>query len=287
MQRDTLLLTVEMFIMELCGSILHTILGCYHLFYSISTSPESRSMFDCWLMICWDLIFLSVIGIIYLELSFDRFYAAVFPINYQSRSKYYLYILSAVAWAVALLMFLFSLLAISFDDDVAVPLCILRYGLGLTYFSVFSCTMIFLSFMSLTLYVTTVIILKVQIRLILKRGGNVLDVKRRMNSKVTKALATSACAHLLTFTTAATGTQLVTYFLPYDGASYGPLFKTFYHFGGITCLPIYCIFQRQFRLGFIHLVELPVTCSACKNGNNSVTPLAVSENPVNVFAAHF
>lgn len=277
MQKDTSLLVVQMSVVELAGGIILMSIGCFHTYSAIMDVPETRKMIDCWLIVCWDMLTETFIGIVYLELSFDRFVAAIFPIAYQNRTKHYVLILSIISWSFAIAIYFCSLIAV-LTSNIYVPICLLRYSLGILYFSICSYTNLILSIAAVICYLLIIIILKCQVRYIAKRGGNVGEVKKRMESKVSKALALSAVAHLLTFTTAALGVQLVTYLLPFNGGTFGPFFNTFYHFGSLTSLPIYFLFQKAFRTGLKHLMKNLFTFKWSMLTNSAVHPVVTVSN---------
>lgn len=248
MQRDTMLLVLEMSIMELIGGLINASTGAFHIHMSLSDQAESRSAFECWLIVSWDILTASVIVVIYFELSFDRFYAAIFPAKYKNRSKYCAYCLLVLPWLFGILIFFLSLNAV-LTNNTLTSICIPRFAVNLSFFTGYSCSMIGISVLAYVMYIVVVVLLKFQVRKVARTGGNVAEVKQRLNNKVTKSMAVSALAHLLTFSTASSGTLIVTYFAPLQGAPYGPYFYMFYHFGSITCLPIFYFFQEKFHQG--------------------------------------
>lgn len=256
MSGDSLVLTIQLMIMEVFGSVLTLVLGLHHLYEIYTNEPESAPQLHCWSVIAIDVVSIAVICVFYFELSVDRFCAAVLPYIYQRRSKHYMKYLTLIAWLITALFLGCSVIDVSPTKHV--PLCLLRYGLTKIYFSSFEACMLALSVAAILIYILTVVILKLQLIHASKTGGNMADIKARMNKKVTRVLAVSAAGHFGTYGFAALMKIALTECSPTFCTS--PYFTTMYHFGGTVCFLTYFTFQQKFRMGCLALIKAIFKC---------------------------
>lgn len=253
MNKETRILMLQISVNEFIGSILFTLSAMYHLVHILYDSPETNSPWICYLYCGYDIFIIQSLNLFSLILSLERFVLILFPNAFKDRCKRLIYYLCGAGWLGGLLYFAVSFVDIS--TEITVPICILRFSLGNTFFNVVN-NYISLIHGTLTviIYLLLMIILRCQAFHISNSGSNLAEIKERMNNTVTKSLMAIAIVHLLTFTFGAFGNSIVSPFI-LKGAIAGPYFACLFHVGGIVDFPIYYIFQKKFRFGCQSLVK--------------------------------
>lgn len=266
---ETLLFTIQLTVIEGLASVANVAIGFYHIKKASYSEPETDTKFNCWLIVGVDLFFVVMLSFLCLAISFDRFFATVFPIKYQHRPRYYFYFINSLVWVLSVLMYGISFLMA--PKVSYIPVCQVSQSIDVSFYNVYKYLTFFLSLISVFLYFMTLLILKYQVYIVSKQGGSIVEIKKRMHSKVGKVLAANAIAHLFTFTVADFGTGIVTLFTS-KGPTFGPYFASLYFIGALSCFPIYVIFQKQFRVGSFELISKILGLKGCAFSNNTIVP---------------
>lgn len=185
----------------------------------------------------------------HLALSVDRFTAAIYPKFFNDYSFRFGLVLFSCVWVISIAAT--GATAVGVSSTITVEICLSRTCVSENVTKWFSGLCMVASIFSVAIYLLCVILLKLQYsRAKISSGNNnILEIRKRMRNKATKALALNSFIHFITYTLSSAGSYIVTIYIS-NPAAVGPYFATLFTVGGISGFIVYFTCQKKFRQGF-------------------------------------
>lgn len=249
---DTQFLAANLALSEIGLSLCVVGPAIYHLRNIYFGYSEVMSENACFSQVFGQYLFMLLIPVFNGVLCLERFLATVFPFYYKRRHRCYVYFITFSIWTICPWI-TFSLYA-GFTDNLLVVECIGRFISTAKARVLYLALEMTVSVLSFTLYILLILILRLEIKKAMTKGQSFIEISQRMRNKVTRSVALTALAHLVTYTGSIICAIIVANFTS-NSSILGPYFSAFHVFGGILTLPVYLICQQNFRDAFRYMFQ--------------------------------
>uniref|UniRef100_A0A915HLC0 G-protein coupled receptors family 1 profile domain-containing protein n=1 Tax=Romanomermis culicivorax TaxID=13658 RepID=A0A915HLC0_ROMCU len=239
----------------------------FHISMALLKKAETTTAYQCFQYIGFTFCLMSFSNFIMFLVSIDRFLAIYYPSFYNTETHY-----SAMIKAIIVEIFAeFSRLFSAYFDIYPagrIPVCLHRASQGL-YFGYYQLYVtVFLSVAPVLLYFSCFVNLwNGYYKARKSQNGNLVDVKKHLRDKITRALVFMTIWQLLT-------TNIASFFapftrnLPYKGSLIGPYFGTLFYVNGLAFFIANCVYVKTFRDGCRKILRKIFLCRSMAEIND-------------------
>uniref|UniRef100_A0A915HM64 G-protein coupled receptors family 1 profile domain-containing protein n=1 Tax=Romanomermis culicivorax TaxID=13658 RepID=A0A915HM64_ROMCU len=231
----------------------------FHISMALLKKAETTTAYQCFQYIGFTFCLMSFSNFIMFLVSIDRFLAIYYPSFYNTEMHYSIMIKAIIF---EIFVEFCRLLLAYFDIYPAgkIPVCLHRASQGL-YFGYYQLYVtVFLSVVPVLLYFSCFVNLWIGYHKARKsQNGNLVDIKKHLRDKITRALVFMTIWQLLTMNTA-TFFAPFTRNLPYKGSLIGPYFGTLFYVNGLAFFIANCVYVKTFRDGCMKMLGKIFLC---------------------------